>query len=370
MKRILSAAVCFSLCLSMLAGCTGKTQNNVTNQKESSLNTELPVTTENTESIESDLPVVSDEPDEKEPKESEPKESEDISNYQPQPDEPDTYASLVGIRQSMIGTPSMMAVAYLGATDSTEASDTVEWVKKHLPYFCEDLSFVTAIDDEHIIGEKFGEIYLIVPCDENASVAVNHIDENNEVTEVLYRSDYGEPIIVFANNSGYLPNLQVNLVDNNGNMLTYSPMLNDLFYLSQSSDAGVLDITPYAESLRYEYNDFLNFSWKIPYAVDLTDTSWDTSYMLMDGSMSEYHISFTGDTVYIQWSDGSYEASWTTITEDGMCMLKFDRGTDNERSFYVLVSEEYDYIYLSQDFTNDAMRCDELKSVMMERTYG
>ena len=66
--------------------------------------------------------------------------------------------------------------------------------------------FIAEIDENHILG-RAGHLYCIVPVDENATVAVNRVQWNektqtDEVTEVLYRSESGEPVLLFANLDG------------------------------------------------------------------------------------------------------------------------------------------------------------------------
>lgn len=341
MKRILSGLLCLILCISLFAGCSkDKPEHHV--ETDETVDTEEIVDTAETEPVETE----------------------------PVTDEDDIAASLVGVRQAMIDTPAMVAVAYLGATDSMESVNALEWLGGLLPEFCSDIPFVTAIDEEHIIGERYGELYLVVPCDENASVAVNNVDNNDQVTEVLYRSDYGEPLLVFANNTGYPSDTQINIVDNEGNILTYYPVLNDMYQLTQYSDGSILDISPYAEILHQEYTEFQGYSWKLPEKVDLVDTSWDTSYMLADGSMSSYHISFAADSVLVQSGEWVFTAPWTVITENGVCKLKFNPETAKESDCCILLSTEHDYIYLSQDFAYGTLRGDIPLSLMMERTYG
>ncbi|MBR6514635.1 MAG: hypothetical protein IKT46_07370 [Clostridia bacterium] len=338
MKRIISASLCIILCLSLLWGC-GK------------CNTEAPA--ETNEVI--DIVDTGD----AEPEDTEPVTGED-----------DPAASLVSIRQAMIDTPAMLAVAYIGATDSMESVNTQEWVQELLPVFYGDLPFISTIDDSHIIGERYGELYLVVPCDSNASVSVNHVDENGEVTEVLYRSDNGDPLLVFANNTGFPSDTQINIVDSNGDILTYCFVLDDLSYVTQYSDGSIYDFSPYSEMLVREYADFQNYEWKQPETVDVADSSWSTEYMLSDGSMARYDISFGTAFVSIQWNDGYIESAWKTVTEDGVCKLKLYPDTEKERSFCLLISTDHRYIYLSQDFVNGAARCDEPISLMLERTYG
>ena len=337
MKRIISGVLCLILCLSLFAGC-GKDKPKQPVETNEITDTEEIIDTADTE-----------------PQDTEPSVNED-----------EAAASLVGVRQAMIGTPGMVAVAYLGETDSAEAADTMELLSRLFPGFLSDLPFIKLIEGERIVGDGFGEIYLVVPCDENASVAVNRVDGAGEVTEVLYRSDNGEPILVCDGGT----ELQINIVDNEGKILTYYPAPNDLGYLSQYSDGSIYDLSPYAEMLSREYSELQSYSWKLPEAVDLLDTSWDTSRQLADGSTVSYHMSFASDGVYIQWSEGTLTASWNVVTENGVCKLKLYPDTDEERSFCMLLSTEHDRIYLSQDLTSGVQHSDEPISVTMERTYG
>ena len=91
--------------------------------------------------------------------------------------------------------------------------------------------FIAEIDEEHIIGGA-GHLYCIVPVDENATVAINRVQWNeatqtDEVTEVLYRSESGEPVLLFANLDGvaYEADTQVFITDNNGNTCEWYPSL-------------------------------------------------------------------------------------------------------------------------------------------------
>ncbi|MBR4881809.1 MAG: hypothetical protein IKU19_07735, partial [Clostridia bacterium] len=214
MKRILSVVLCLILCLCLFGGC-GK------DKPEEPLETNDPADT--AEAVDTVDTV----------------ETEPADTTEPVSDEVDPAASLVSVRQAMIDTPAMMAVAYIGGTDSMESVNTQEWINTLLPGFYSNLPFIGTIDDSRIIGERYGELYLVVPCDENASVSVNHVDESGEVTEVLYRSDYGEPLLVFANNTGFPSDTQINIVDNSGDILTYYFVLDDLSYVTQYSDGSI-----------------------------------------------------------------------------------------------------------------------------------
>ena len=116
--------------------------------------------------------------------------------------------------------------------------------------------FIAEINEEHIIGGA-GHLYCIVPVDENATVAINRVRWNekthtDEVTEVLYRSESGEPVLLFANLDGiaYEADTQVFITDNSGNTCEWYPSLDAMSYLapciSEAGDYLSFDFTEYA----------------------------------------------------------------------------------------------------------------------------
>ena len=93
-------------------------------------------------------------------------------------------ATLNSLRQAMVETPQVFAVAYFGYQDTWDSDipvDPFEAMQTEAPQLCEDLPFLLDIPRERIIGE-YGELYCIVPLDTDASVAVSRgiWDENNE----------------------------------------------------------------------------------------------------------------------------------------------------------------------------------------------
>ena len=115
--------------------------------------------------------------------------------------------------------------------------------------------FIAEIDEEHIIGGA-GHLYCIVPVDENATLAINRVQWNaqtqqEEVTEVLYRSEIGEPVLLFANLDGvaYEADTQLFITDSN-NTYEWYPGLNAESRL--------------APALSYDYHiwDFTEYTWQ------------------------------------------------------------------------------------------------------------
>ena len=77
-------------------------------------------------------------------------------------------ASLNSLRQTMTGTPYLFAVAYFGFH---EMQDPFVIMQENAPALCEEYPFLLEIPEDRIIGES-GDLFCIVPLDEDATVAV------------------------------------------------------------------------------------------------------------------------------------------------------------------------------------------------------
>ena len=143
-------------------------------------------------------------------------------------------ASLNTLRQAMIDTPQLFAVAYFGYHDTIDSDQPVDpfaVMQENAPWLCEDLPFLLEIPEDRIIGET-GELFCIVPLDETATVAVNkgYWDEENEqyiYDDILYSSSTGEPILLFCNNAGWEPDTEVYISGESGEVFWY-PQLHAL----------------------------------------------------------------------------------------------------------------------------------------------
>ena len=107
-------------------------------------------------------------------------------------------ASLVSLRQALVGTSQQFAVAYFGYAlpDGNMPADPYAVMEDAAPQLCEDLPFLLQIPEQKILGTD-GHLFCIVPTDENATVSVNWSlwDEATETygeATVLYRSEKGD----------------------------------------------------------------------------------------------------------------------------------------------------------------------------------
>lgn len=167
--------------------------------------------------------------------------------------------SLDWLREQMDFPQTMFGMAYLDYVgglfeDGFEAGFPV-WLEETNRAMLEQYPFLGEIDPEHIVGGA-GHLYCIVPVDENATVSINRVQWNEstaaqEVTQVLYRSEGGDPVLLFANLDGvaYEDDTQVIITDNAGNTCEWYPSLDAMSYLvpcvSETGDYRSFDFTEY-----------------------------------------------------------------------------------------------------------------------------
>ncbi len=235
--------------------------------------------------------------------------------------------SLGWLRDRIDVTGVMFGAAYLGYVgglfDEGFEAGFPAWLWETNEAMLLKYPFIAEIDEEHIIGGA-GHLYCIVPVDENATLAINRVQWNaqtqqEEVTEVLYRSETGEPVLLFANLDGvaYEADTQVFITDNNGNSCEWYPSLDAMSYLapciSEAGDYLSFDFTEYAwYNAPAEFSAWLADGWSGMTALGLAGSQrdgmgWITETMVGETSRYAYFsLRFyledeTGGTVDLEW---------------------------------------------------------------------
>ena len=219
-----------------------------------------------------------------------------------------------------------------------------KWLKENNEALLNKYPYIAEIDKEHIIGGA-GHLYLIAPADKNATLAINRIQwseakQDYEPTEVIYRSETGKPVLLFANLDGvaYEPDTVVFITDNSGNTCKWCPSLDATSYLvpctAENGTKLSRDLTVYKHGLAAKYAEWLNDGWLGPTALGLAgsesqgiiwfidDTAWETdrkaSFMLtfypMDGTEGKVELDwlYEGEREFEeQWS-----GFWSLETEN------------------------------------------------------
>lgn len=176
------------------------------------------------------------------------------------------------------------AVAYIGDIDGKLSDLAVplwEWINDTAPGLCAQYTFVRNIPQERVVGDS-GSLFCVVPRDPNATVAVNRVRWNEakggyETLEVLYRSESGDPILLFVSNDlGTVPTdtTELLLTDSHPDTLSWYPIpgIVALPYDYENDRKLAYDFTFYSQ----EGNDGFgsDIGWTCPTGSQLTQEIW------------------------------------------------------------------------------------------------
>lgn len=285
----------------------------------------------------------------------------------------ESFTSLISLRQAMVETPQLFAVAYFGyheTIDSDLPVDPFEVMQEYAYGLCQDLPFLLDIPRDRIIGET-GDLFCIVPLDENATVAVSkgYWDEENQqyiYDDILYSSNTGDPILLLCNNAGWEPDTQVYISGPSGEVFWYpqaddnlcaAPLRNDNW------DDLFMDFSPYREILMKRHRDMKDSEWVMPTAEMLAGTTWVWDGYLKDGREVCYRVTFGENTLTVNWDDGLdalyYEytdAPWELTYDEGFAILSIDfQEMAGVLHYNLLYHEDYEQLYVAIDAVREEM---------------
>lgn len=176
------------------------------------------------------------------------------------------------------------AVAYIGDIDGKLSDLTVplrDWINDTAPGLCAQYTFVRNIPQERVVGDS-GSLFCVVPRDPDAAVVVNRVRWNEakggyETLEVLYRSESGDPILLFVSNDlGTVPTdtTELLLTDSHPDTLSWYPIpgIVALPYDYENDRKLAYDFTFYSQ----EGNDGFgsDIGWTCPTGSQLTQEVW------------------------------------------------------------------------------------------------
>ena len=206
------------------------------------------------------------------------------------------------------------AVAYIGDIDGKLSDLAVplrDWINDTALGLCAQYTFVRNIPQERVVGDS-GSLFCVVPRDPNATVAVNRVRWNEakggyETLEVLYRSESGEPILLFISNDlGTVPTdtTELLLTDSHPDTLSWYPIpgIVALPYDYENDQKLAYDFTFYSQ----EGNDGFgsDIGWTCPTGSQLTQEVW-----AWDGNTDKPALA----TLELH-ANSSQEGDWGTAT--------------------------------------------------------
>lgn len=196
--------------------------------------------------------------------------------------------SLIWLREKMNFPGMTFGAAYLGYVgglfDEPFATGFPKWLHETNSGMLAEYPFIGEIGGERIIG-RAGHLYCIAPIDKNATVSINRVQWNEvthteEITEVIYRSESGDPVLLFANldDDPALADTQVIVTDSYGNTTVWYPCLDEQFHLvpTIAPDGSYVpgDFTEYGwQGVQTDLSPWLAANWEGPTALGLTGDS-------------------------------------------------------------------------------------------------
>ena len=221
------------------------------------------------------------------------------------------------------------AVAYIGDIDG-DLSDLAiplrDWMNDKAPMLCAQYTFIRNIPQERVVGDR-GSLFCVVPRDPDATVVVNRIRWSEqkgdyETIEVLYRSESGEPILLFVSyDLGKTPfeTTELLLTDSHSDTLSWLPTTGEvsLPYDYQNERNLALDFTFYSQEGNDE-NDGSDFGWTCPDGSQLTQKLWvwrgesdKPAIATLELNANSSQEDDWGSGTFIWW----YESDYTTPEE-------------------------------------------------------
>ena len=220
------------------------------------------------------------------------------------------------------------AVAYIGDIDG-DLSDLAiplrDWINDKAPMLCARYTFIRNIPQERVVDDR-GSLFCVVPRDPNATVAVNRVRWSEakggyETIEVLYRSESGEPILLFVSNDlGAVPTdtTELLLTDSHPDTLSWYPIpgMVALPYDYENDRKLAYDFTFYSQ----EGNDGFgsDIGWTCPSGSQLTQEIWAWQGHTDKPALAtlELHANSSQED---DWGSGTftwwYESDYTTPEE-------------------------------------------------------
>lgn len=148
------------------------------------------------------------------------------------------------------------AVAYLGYIEGPVGQGYNDWFEEN--GLLDTYPFLSDVSSARIIEQEGGEVYCIIPRNEQLSVTVlaQNFDYDGNVTagEELFCSTDSLPFLIRGNISEIVPNTVVNIQYDDGSSIEFSPHLSgENGRLALGESQMILDISPFAGGYSYEF---------------------------------------------------------------------------------------------------------------------
>ena len=281
-------------------------------------------------------------------------------------------AALDLLRECMENAPQIaLAAAYLGYREADDPTPLTDWLWLNSPSLMEEMPFIQTIPEDRILGTGYGNLYCLVPRDDNTTLAVNHVTWKStgngvwpEADEVLYRDEYAQPVLVFVGydfvdeNDKRWSDIQISAVAGNGAEVVWYPnCYPESFIINAPIDEDYNPLILNLDNLTANAQDNWengDDNWAAPTEMELANTYWYGSgewYMML--WLDEYSDLYYDKRVDIFQTGGAqYSGVWEM---DGECLYLqvVDRvGNVTEGRYPVTISPSGKDLYICEDPKN------------------
>ncbi len=314
----------------------------------------------------------------------------------PEVDSEKAEQALVLLRRSMSSDDQLAgAVAYLGSREQGETAPLADWLRENCFDLAEEMPFLLEIPAERVLGAGYGDLYCIVPRDESTSLAVNHVtwqSQGNGVwpvaDEVLYREEYAQPVLVFANYEEWPdePDVEITLVTNNGLEVSWCPLADE--YGCAIVPTGVdyapmlMDFAVYGYTTGLEKPDGWEPDgagwWLPPTDVGLADTTWVCGDWMLELCYGDCGPEYAGTAELRRFLAGDVDLTmlfsgvWRMEDDCLWLDVSTDDGTVFRGSFPILLSPSGEQMHFQRARSGEGMPFlpDGVDTVDLTRSYG
>lgn len=311
--------------------------------------------------------------------------------------------SLARLRDSMTDSGQIVgAVAYLGFREQEETTPLPDWLRGNCPGLTAQMPFLLDIPAERVLGAGWGDLYCIVPRDENTSLAVNHVtweSLGNGVWPVAdgvhYRETGAQPVLVFVNFGQWCdePDTEILLVTKDGVTVNWCPLTDEygvpVVPTGKDSLPMLMDFGIGDEVTGLDYPEGWEHSgawmppgdcWPLPPAEGgLADTNWTCEPWYIELGWGDCAPDYSGSVeLYHQAEEGQvyelvYSGVWRMENDCLHLELSDSEGVSVSGNFPVLIDPAGEHLHVWQD--GETAVCppffgEGMTSADLTRTYG
>lgn len=307
-------------------------------------------------------------------------------------------AALDLLRQCMADSPKAAAVAYLGYRDVAEQDgDLTDWLWTNAPGLMEKMAFLQSIPADRVLNGSYGDLYCVAPRDEHTSLAVNHVTWRSNgrgmwpvADEVLYRSEYAEPLLLFVRWEEFEdePDVEIVIVPDGGVEVSWCPTRNleDGGYIELPTGVDyeplLLDFSRFGDVTGLDYPEDWEPAgddwWLPPTDMGLADTTWVCDDWLMSlhygdcdpdyAGIAELYHSFEDNTELTRVFSGVWRMEDDCLRLD----LSAGVGSSLSGSFPILISPSGEEMHFQRSRSGEGVPFlpDDMDSIDLTRSYG